>query len=66
MKTYIKITEAGDSSGNGFVETLEKAQEVLKQMTETAEENSEAESYTFTTIKMTEEDFDSLPEFGGF
>ena len=66
MNTYIKITEADCSSGNGFVEPLEKAKLVLEQMIESANDSGEPESYTFTTIEMTEYEFNSLPEFQGF
>ena len=66
MKTYIKITEPDGDDENAFVTTLEKAQELLRQMIRAAEDCGEPQGYTFTTSEMDEKDFGALPEFEGF
>ena len=64
MKTYIKITEPGFK--NGFVDTPDEAKKVIDQMIRTSLDCGESQSYTFTTIEMSEDEFESLPEFQGF
>ena len=62
-RTYVKIT---DESGHGFVETLRKSKEILSEMVQSAYDTGSPESYTFTTIDMTRQEFIDLPMFKGF
>ncbi len=62
-KTYIKISS---SSCCGYVDELSNAQTFLESMADVCSEIGESESYSFTAVQMTTEEYKSLPEFKGF
>jgi len=63
-KAYIKIDEPGFNSG--LIETPEKVKEFIDEMIQATWDCGELQSYTFSTVMMTEEEFAALPEFQGF
>jgi len=63
-KTYIKIDEPGFNSG--LIETHENAKLFIDEMIQATWDCGEPQSYTFSTVEMSEEEFKALPEFQGF
>lgn len=61
---YIKVTEPHGE--NGFVVTVDEAVKELRAITENAQEGDDSNSYTFTVVFLTPEEFHALPEFTGF
>lgn len=59
--TYIKMTDGG----NSCTITLDEAISELICIYESAEDGNHSE-FTFSTVEMTQEEFDNLPEFTGF
>lgn len=64
-KTYIRISLPGSDGKGGYTDTLEGAIETLRHMVENHEDGN-PDSYEFSTVSMTEEEFENLPEFTGF
>jgi hypothetical protein len=61
-KVYIKISD-GHSY---FIETIEYAKTTLESMADNHADNGNAEEYEFSTVELTQEEFNNLPEFHGF
>lgn len=59
---YIKISD-GDRY---FIDTVEGAKSTLDHMVESSSVWSDEQEFIFSTIEMTEEEFNDLPEFQGF
>ena len=66
MPIYIKVSER-EEGGSWFITTLNEAKGTLDHMTE--EKGycpSDDRGYYFQAVELTEEEFEALPDFGGF
>lgn len=63
-KTYIKISLPGHE--DGYICTQEEAKDTIGNMIENSVDQGEPESFEFTTVSLTEEEFANLPKFTGF
>ena len=64
MKTYIKITLPGEK--NGYIDTPKNAKLIIDEMVKALSKYEDDQSYEFKPIRMTEEEFNNLPDFMGF
>lgn len=62
---FFKVSQT-DYPKSYFVSSLQDMQGILESMAQNANETGEQESYTITTIEMTQAEYDALPEFKGF
>lgn len=64
-KAFIRVSLVGD--GSGFIDTPKHAKEIIDEMVENAMEYGHTdESYEFSVVVMSQDEFESLPEFRGF
>lgn len=61
---YIKITLPGEE--NGYIDTVDNAKKAIQDMADGADRYGDFSSFEFTVVEMTEDEFESLPEFRGF
>ncbi len=61
---FIKITLPGSESG--YIDTPDKAKSIIDEMVHNADDGDMDQCYEFSIVEMTQEQFDSLPEFRGF
>lgn len=64
MAVYIQIKDS--ESGPVLTVEAEEAKSIIDSMIDNVLESDDKESYKFSAIEMTEQEFKSLPEFHGF
>ena len=61
-KTYIKVSDGGSH----YIDTVEAAKDTLDYMVECCNDSGKLDGYKFSTVELTEEEFNNLPDFTGF
>lgn len=59
---YIKVSDGGSH----YIGTVEEAKATIESMAFAAREHGQQEEYAFSTVELTQEQFDNKPEFEGF